>query len=89
MNLIHLDDDGRQGLDVRLGQFAPAGVDGPDGGRGAQLVQQAAQHVHILGQGVVLDQGRIVEAGTHDELMAGCPLYAGMYRAHIDAKDAA
>jgi len=43
----------------------------------------------ILDGAVAVRDGRIEAQGTHDELMAGCPLYAGMYRAHIDAKDAA
>ncbi|WP_283171080.1 ABC transporter ATP-binding protein [Curtanaerobium respiraculi] len=38
---------------------------------------------------VVVSQGRIEAQGTHDELMADCPLYADMYRAHIGARDAA
>lgn len=38
---------------------------------------------------VVVRDGRIEAEGTHDALMAGCPLYASMYNAHMESKDAA
>lgn len=36
---------------------------------------------------VVVNQGSIEAQGTHDELLAGCPLYRDMWQAHIGAKD--
>jgi ATP-binding cassette subfamily B protein len=36
---------------------------------------------------VVMEQGRIVKTGTHDELLAGCPLYKDMWEAHIGARN--
>lgn len=38
---------------------------------------------------VVLDDGNVVGEGTHDELMAACPLYKDMYLAHIGSRDEA
>lgn len=38
---------------------------------------------------VVVREGHVEAEGVHAELMESCPLYADMYRAHIDAKDAA
>ena len=38
---------------------------------------------------VVVSNGGIEAEGTHGELLETCPLYAQMYEAHIDAKDAA
>ena len=34
----------------------------------------------------VVDHGRIVAHGTHDRLLAACPLYASMWQAHVCAK---
>ncbi|MCI7438292.1 MAG: ABC transporter ATP-binding protein/permease [Coriobacteriaceae bacterium] len=34
----------------------------------------------------VIDGGRVVAQGKHDELLAQCPLYARMWRAHIGAR---
>ena len=36
----------------------------------------------------VVDQGKILDAGTHEELLKRCPLYAQMWVAHTQAKDA-
>ena len=36
----------------------------------------------------VVEQGKILDAGTHDELLKRCPLYAQMWAAHTQAKDA-
>ena len=35
----------------------------------------------------VVDEGNIVAHGTHDELLATCPLYKDMWNAHISVKD--
>ena len=37
---------------------------------------------------VVVNDGRIEATGTQGELLAGCPLYRGLWEAHISAKDA-
>ena len=34
---------------------------------------------------VVLENGRIMANGKQEELLAGCPLYADMWKAHIGA----
>ena len=36
----------------------------------------------------VVEQGKILDVGTHDELLKRCPLYAQMWTAHTQAKDA-
>ena len=37
---------------------------------------------------IVVNDGRIEATGTQGELLAGCPLYRGLWEAHISAKDA-
>ncbi len=37
----------------------------------------------------VVNNGRIENSGTHEELLKSCPLYRQMWRAHITAKDTA
>ena len=36
---------------------------------------------------VVINGGRIQDAGTHEELLKNCPLYQEMWRAHMGAKE--
>lgn len=38
---------------------------------------------------VVVENGAVAAEGTHEELLAGCPLYQNMWEAHIGAKDSA
>ena len=35
----------------------------------------------------VVNDGNIAAHGTHEELLASCPLYEEMWNAHISAKD--
>ena len=50
---------------------------------GAQVVERefGMFEIHSLNQADVLESGRIVEQGTHDELLSSCNLYARIYRA--------
>lgn len=38
---------------------------------------------------VVVKDGKVVDEGTHEELLASCTLYQKMWKAHIDTKDVA
>ena len=37
----------------------------------------------------VVNDGNVAAHGTHDELLASCPLYKEMWNAHISVKDTA
>lgn len=58
--------------------------------RGKTLLVIAHRLSTVIGADniAVVDGGRIVAQGTHDELLARCPLYARMWQAHIGAKGA-
>ena len=36
---------------------------------------------------LVINHGNVVDSGTHEHLLAQCPLYASMWKAHIESKD--
>jgi ATP-binding cassette subfamily B protein len=54
-------------------------------GRTAVLVSHRVAAVKGADQVVVLDEGRLVERGTHDELLARGGLYAELYRTQLEA----
>ena len=58
--------------------------------RGKTLIVIAHRLSTITGadQIAVVEQGKILDVGTHDELLKRCPLYAQMWTAHTQAKDA-
>ena len=38
---------------------------------------------------LAIDDGRIVACASHNQLLEECPLYAGMWAAHIASRDTA
>ena len=52
------------------------------------IVSQRASAVRGADKIIVLDGGRAVGIGTHDELLDGCPLYREIYRIQTDGEGA-
>lgn len=57
--------------------------------RGKTLIMIAHRLSTITGaeQIAVVDHGKILDAGTHEELLSRCPLYQKMWTAHTRARD--
>lgn len=53
------------------------------------IVAQRVSTIADADQIIVLDDGRMVGIGTHDELLAGCPTYAEIVESQFAAEDAA
>ena len=51
------------------------------------IVSQRASSVRFADLIIVLDDGRAVGMGTHDELLAACPVYQEIYASQFDAKE--
>jgi ATP-binding cassette subfamily B multidrug efflux pump len=47
------------------------------------IVAQRVSTISTADQIIVMDDGVVVGAGSHDELMAGCPTYAEIVESQI------
>ena len=51
------------------------------------IVSQRASSVRFADQIIVLEDGRVAGIGTHDALLASCPVYQEIYASQYDAKE--
>jgi ATP-binding cassette subfamily B protein len=73
---IYLFDDAFSALDVHTDARVRAALGEISGGATVVIVAQRISTVIDADQVIVVDDGRIVGAGTHESLLADCPTYA-------------
>ncbi len=52
------------------------------------IVSQRAASIRYADQIIVLDDGQVAGIGTHDQLLADCPVYQEIYSSQFDTKEA-
>ena len=69
-------DDATSSVDARTEAAIKRGLREAMSGRTTLIVAHRMSTISLADEVVVMDAGRIVERGTHDELLERCPLYA-------------
>lgn len=72
-------DDSASALDYATDAKLRAAIRGLEGGTTTFIVSQRASTVRHADKILVLDDGELAGAGTHDELLAGCAVYREIY----------
>jgi len=85
---VYVFDDAFSALDVATDAKLRAALATQTGTAAILIVAQRVSSISHANQILVLDEGRIVGRGTHDELMATCPTYKEIVDSQVRAEDA-
>lgn len=86
---IYVFDDSFSALDVTTDARLRAALAARTGRAAVLVVAQRVSTIRTAEQIIVLDDGRVVGTGTHDELVATCPTYAEIVESQFNATEAA
>ena len=86
---VYIFDDSFSALDYATDARLRAGLGRATGGSTIIIVAQRVASIRDADQIAVLDKGRVVGLGTHEELMEGCPTYQEIVLSQISAEEAA
>jgi len=79
-------DDSLSSVDAETERVILANLRAVMTGRTAVLISHRVAAIKDADQILVIDQGQIVERGTHDELIAKGGLYSELYRTQLDTE---
>ena len=86
---IYLFDDSFSALDYKTDALVRAALRRDLKGSTVMIVAQRVSTVMDADQILVLDEGRLVGAGTHRELMSSCPVYAEIVASQLSPEEIA
>jgi ATP-binding cassette subfamily B protein len=86
---VYIFDDSFSALDYATDARLRAALREPTRDACVLIVAQRVATIRHADQILVLDEGRLVGVGTHDELMATCPTYAEIVLSQLSAEEAA
>ncbi|QPL04550.1 MULTISPECIES: ABC transporter ATP-binding protein [Actinomyces] len=86
---VYIFDDSFSALDYATDARLRAGLPAATDGATLVVVAQRVASIRHAEQIVVLDEGRVVGTGTHEELMSTCPTYSEIVLSQISEQEAA